>query len=92
MISTRITPQQAAALIEVETGEVLPVRRLIRMSRCGTSGMPALAVDLPPRLIRFDADALLAWAHANFPNASKHAKRDPDARHAKVARNARRSI
>jgi hypothetical protein len=90
MTKNTITPQQAAALIEAETGEVLPTRRLIRMARHGTHKMPALKTDEPPRFFRFDRDEILEWARNTFPADSKHTKRDPDARHARVARNGRR--
>jgi hypothetical protein len=84
-MNNSLTPQEAAALIESETGEALGSRRLLYMARRGLAGFPQPVADVHPKLIRFDRDSLLAWARLHFPDSKKHRERAPDSRPLTVA-------
>lgn len=63
----RITPTEAAALIESEVGLRFTSKRILYMSRNSSAAFPALATDAHPKLLFFDRDEVLAWVWRHFP-------------------------
>lgn len=63
----RITPTEAAALIESEIGLKFTSKRVLYLSRNRSADFPALTTAANPKLLFFDRDEILAWVWHHFP-------------------------